>query len=184
MIYKATLPALNEQNYAAHDIKDDEYVMTSHFHIFDNFFTTKINEFCPASAQGTSLMTIEFGKTEKVYLRKLDNLDNVFIDENFGKYFGFSTAFSKKSLDNNKCVAGLIYNIGTMDTQRAIALKKNVNFPSKDDKSLSTTETIPAPYDDMDVEVLRKLGVLTELQKSKRFDINNAMMDYYLYGRL
>ena len=83
MIYKATLPALNEQNYAAHDIKDDEYVMTSHFHIFDNFFTTKINEFCPASAQGTSLMTIEFGKTEKVYLRKLDNLDNVFIDENF-----------------------------------------------------------------------------------------------------
>jgi len=185
MIYKASLPALKEQNYAAYDVKDDEYLTTSHFHIFDDFYTPKIKDYCPTKVQDTGLMTVKFGKMDKVYLRKLDNLNDIFIAENFGKYFGFSSSFNKNSLDINNCVTGFIHDIKYMDTGRAIAVNKDVTIPLAEDvKSLSTTKTIPAPFDDIDVDIIRQLGVLTELQKSQSFDVNNAIMDYFLYGRL
>ena len=79
MIYKASLPALKEQNYATYDVKDDEYLMTSHFHIFDEFYTAKVEDYCPTKVQYTSIMTIKFGKMDKVYLKKLDNLNDIFV---------------------------------------------------------------------------------------------------------
>ena len=186
LIYEAKLPALNEENYKTYDIQDDEYLTTSHFHIFDYFYTKEVNSYCPVNAkQETSFMTINFGNIEKVYLKKLNNLDDIFIDENFGKNFGFSAPFNKESLDNTNCVASFLHEIKYMDTGRVIAVDKDVNIPPlPTDKSLSTTETMPKPYDNMSKDVIKSLGVLTELQKSNSFDINNAIMDFFYNGEL
>lgn len=181
ILYKASLPALNDTNYETHDIKDDEYLTTSHFHLFENFYTKEIKEYCPANAYlNTGIMTINFGKMDKTYNKKLNNLDDIFIDDNLGKHFGFKAPFNKKSFDNTNCVASFWHDLGLMETGRILAVDKNSQVPPlKSDKSLSTTKTLPEPYVNMKAKLIEQMRTLTEKQRTKSFDINNAIMDVF-----
>ena len=186
IFYESDLPGLEVENaYETFELPEEDFITGTHINYFEHFYSKQVGEWCPAKPQGASLMTVNFGQTNKFFTRKLENLDHVFVSDKMASLFGLKNPLNKDSFDASNCVTTFVHDIKLMDNYNVIAVDRGTSIPlNKDTVSHATTANLPMPFDKMGREIIRNMTVLTEVQRHNKFDLNNALMDKFYDRKL
>ena len=170
-MFKIELPPLSSSEYVMNDIGNKSFV-TSHIHQAKGFYGSAPETFCSKEHE-TSIMNIVFKDMDAAYYIKLENLDNVFINDNFASAVGLSS-LSKNDLVQDKCFASVWSNIKYMNTIRAIDVSDPTQPVQNSTVSLSVLSNFPHPYDNMSSNQINDM----HLSDNNSYYVNDVIMDY------